>query len=130
MTRASPFSAAGSVNMTTSVAQPCCLRSRAATKPSPPLLPGPQSTQTRAPGDSIDSAAWATARPAFSINSSDGTPAASAKASARRISSTLRSSFMGNATSRALRAADVDDGRTGVVKLWRQVRRLENARPG
>ena len=49
--------------------------SRAATKPSPPLLPGPQATATAAPGGPASSAAAsATARPAFSISVSPGTP--------------------------------------------------------
>jgi len=53
----------------------------ATTKPSPPLLPGPQSTVT-VQGLKRAAIASATARPAFFIRVSDGTPCATAKASA------------------------------------------------
>ena len=67
--------------------QPASASSRAATKPSPPLLPGPHSTETgRVP--QRRTIASATARPAFSINVSPGVPAFAAAASAAYISAT------------------------------------------
>ena len=64
-------------------------RCRAATKPSPPLLPGPHSTTTGRRAWCAVTAS-ATARPAASIRSMPGTPAAIAAASARAISAQVR----------------------------------------
>ena len=72
---------------------PCSRRSRAATKPSPPLLPGPHTTAIAAPARGASAAAAsATARPAFSISVSPGTPCAMARASARPISCAVSNS--------------------------------------
>ena len=57
--------------------QPNAARWRAATNPSPPLFPGPHNT-TAFPRTCRSITASATARPAFSISVSDGTPCASA----------------------------------------------------
>ena len=63
----------------------CSARWRAATSPSPPLLPLPQTTRA-GPPDATGAAASATAAPAVSISSSDGTRCSSiAQASAARI---------------------------------------------
>ena len=73
-------------------AAPASDKTRAATKPSPPLLPGPQSTRTGRPGQPSRAAA-ATAAPAFSMRATPDTPAAMAAASARYISSTESRTF-------------------------------------
>ena len=65
---ASPLSRAASPTSSTSTRKPRSARTRAATKPSPPLLPGPATTTTRAPGGWRSATASATARPAFSIS--------------------------------------------------------------
>ena len=69
---------------------PASRRWRAATKPSPPLLPGPQRTAMRAPAGAISAASSATARPAFSMSVRLGTPAATARRSARAISAVVK----------------------------------------
>ena len=85
---ASPFSRARSPISATRTAQPACSSSLATTKPSPPLLPGPQRTVT---GTAAKRAmiASATDLPAFSISVGPGTPAAAAAASAAAICSML-----------------------------------------
>jgi hypothetical protein len=65
-------------------------RRLAATTASLPLLPGPASTRTGAPGWVRRRAAWATAAPAARMTSSRGTPAAQVRASRSRISATER----------------------------------------
>ena len=47
MAAASPFSASGVPKSARRTSQPRCFRCRATTKPSPPLLPGPQSTAVK-----------------------------------------------------------------------------------
>ena len=89
---ASPVSAARSPSSATRTSQPPAFSSRAATKPSPPLLPGPHSTAIRAPGAAMLAASAATARPAFSISVRLGTPASTARRSARAISSVASNS--------------------------------------
>jgi hypothetical protein len=68
-------------------------RMRAATKPSPPLLPGPATIVTDRPCLRIDTAS-ATARPAFSISVIPGVPPAIARRSASVISALVRTSIM------------------------------------
>ena len=92
---ASPRSAARSPRSATSTAIPAAARRRAATNPSPPLLPGPHRTRTRpspALAPAIASTRSATAAPARRIRSRPGVPAAIAAASARRISSVVSNS--------------------------------------
>src|SRR5262245_12106730 len=67
---------------------------RAATKPSPPLLPGPATTTTRAPGGWRVATASATARPACSIRVRPGVPAAIVRRSASAISAGTTSPVM------------------------------------
>ncbi len=69
-------------------------RRRAATNPSPPLLPGPATTTILLPGGCREATRSATARPAFSIRSMPGTPPAIASRSASAISVAVRSSIM------------------------------------
>jgi hypothetical protein len=93
ITAASPFSASRSPRSATFTGQPASARSRAATNPSPPLLPGPAST-TSGRGLQRSMIARATARPAVSIRSSDATPCATASRSALAISSGRRSAAL------------------------------------
>ena len=79
----------GSASWATRTMKPYSSSSRATTKPSPPLLPGPHSTVT-VEGLKRAAIASATARPAFSIRVSDGTPCATAKASALLICAVVR----------------------------------------
>ena len=65
---------------------------RAATNPSPPLLPGPQSTEIRPAAGVMPAATSATARPAFSMSTTPGVPASIASRSACPISSVVNSS--------------------------------------
>ncbi len=81
---ASPRSAAFSPSSATRTFQPRSARSRAATNPSPPLLPGPHSTATGR-GDQRRETASATASPAFSISATPETPPAIVKRSATPI---------------------------------------------
>src|SRR4051812_4363396 len=87
----------GSASCATRTLKPLSSRCRATTKPSPPLLPGPQSTVT-VQGLKRATMASATARPAFSIRMSDGMPCATAKASAAAISVVVRISWLMPAT--------------------------------
>ncbi len=88
---ASPRSAARSPRSATSTAIPASARRRAATNPSPPLLPGPHRTRI-GPLPVIARARAATAAPARRMRSRPGMPAAIAAASARRISSVVSNS--------------------------------------
>ncbi len=72
-------------------ASPSCCSSRAATYPSPPLLPGPASTSVRH-GRNRCAYRRATARPAFAISVGTATPNAGDAASARAISSGVSNS--------------------------------------
>ena len=90
---ASPLSFLTPPSRPSATGQPASLRYLATTNPSPPLLPGPQSTTTRRRVQRLRKV-LKTERPAFSINSRLGTPAFTAKASARPISSTVRSSLL------------------------------------
>ena len=87
---ASPFSLPASPSSARRTSRPCSARCRAATNPSPPLLPGPQRTSA-GPGQPRRKTASATARPAFSISSTPETPASMARRSARYISSVVSS---------------------------------------
>ncbi len=69
-------------------------QTRAATKPSPPLLPGPATTATCDPGGWRAATRSATARPAFSISSMPGTPPAIVRRSASAISAVVSSSII------------------------------------
>ena len=72
---------------------PCSCRSRAAMKPSPPLLPGPHRTRMRPPPAPCSRrAASATARPAASMRSAPGVPAAIVRRSASPIWATVNTS--------------------------------------
>src|SRR5262245_46691488 len=86
---ASPLSAPRSPNRATRTGHRLTCRCRAATKPSPPLFPGPHSTTTGCRGW-CNVTASATARPAASIKSMPGTPPAIAAESARPISAQVR----------------------------------------
>ena len=77
---------------TTRTIKPRSASNRAATHPSPPLLPGPHSTAIRDPGGTIFAASSATARPAFSIKVRVGTPLAAARRSASAISAVVSNS--------------------------------------
>ena len=68
---ASPFNCAISPSSASRTDQPRSARMRAATKPSPPLLPGPHKATTGRGEKRLETAS-ATARPAFSINSVAG----------------------------------------------------------
>ena len=92
ITAASPLSAPRSPRSATRTSNPRSASSRAATKPSPPLLPGPHSTAILEPAGTIFAVSSATARPAFSISVSDDAPAASASRSANTISAAVKSS--------------------------------------
>jgi hypothetical protein len=70
---ASPERSPGGASRRASTASPDSASARAATRPSPPLFPFPQTTAARLEVAS-PSAASATALPAVSIRSSDGTP--------------------------------------------------------
>ena len=72
--RASPRTSATRPMRNTETSTPRCISVRATTKPSPPLLPRPQSTATWRSSRSpcIASIAATTWRPAFSISTSDG----------------------------------------------------------
>ena len=83
--------ARGGASAASATGQPSCANSRAATYPSPPLLPGPASTSVRH-GRNRCWMARATARPAFAISVGPGTPSAGEAASARAISSGVSSS--------------------------------------
>ncbi len=84
---ASPCSHSAGHTSSTSTCRPAWRSSRAATSPSPPLLPLPQTTATRPPGAWRDTAS-ASPSPARSIRSSDGIPRVSiAHASVSRICS-------------------------------------------
>ena len=67
-----------------------CAKRRAATKPSPPLPPGPQRTTIRPRDFASRAASSATARPARSMSAMPGVPAAMAKRSASPISAGVR----------------------------------------
>lgn len=93
---ASPFKASREPKRPSEISMPCSASSRAATKPSPPLLPGPQTTKTRARTGigctRSRKASRAMAPPARSIKTMPGVPAAIVKRSADAISSFVRSS--------------------------------------
>ena len=85
---------------TPTTSTPRCSSVRATTKPSPPLLPRPQSTATWLVGRSSNAASIAatTWRPAFSISTSDGMPMSSiVRRSASRICSVLSTRIGGRA---------------------------------
>jgi len=114
---ASPRSAATSSKSSTRTGKPRSARTRAAMKPSPPLLPGPATTTTRVPRG-WRATVSATARPAFSISAMPAVPAAIVRRSHSAISSGVSSSIMsrlarrkvaqkiaGKQTSKGLRSA-------------------------
>ena len=90
---ASPLSRSRAPSRARRTDQPAAARWRAATKPSPPLLPGPQSTTT-GHGRWRARTASATAQPAFSMSATPGTPCSAAALSARYISATLKTADM------------------------------------
>ena len=92
MAAASPRRASRLPSSHTRTPWPCSRSIRAATKPSPPLLPGPQRTATEKRAPPSSAAAAATARPAASISAKPGVPALMARRSARPISSVVSSS--------------------------------------
>ena len=84
--RASPFVCDRSPTASTSTSRPSSRRSRATTRPSPPLFPLPHTTRT-GPRPATEAVARASPAPARSIRSSPGIPRSSiAQASAERIS--------------------------------------------
>ena len=86
-TAASPRNSAGGATARTITGWPSSRSRRAATSPSPPLLPLPTTTQT-GPSPAAAAAARARPAPARSIRSSEGVPASwIAQASTARISS-------------------------------------------
>jgi hypothetical protein len=91
ITAASPVSCATGTKHASRTLNPRSARIRAATNPSPPLLPGPHSTAIRAPRFTIFAASSATAVPARSISVRLVMPLAMASASAWRISSAVSS---------------------------------------
>ena len=96
--RASPRSASRGARQPSRTTTPASRRIRAATNPSPPLLPGPHSTATGPPASRRRTTA-ATAAPALSIRSMPALPRAIASASARPISATDSSARPGAAIS-------------------------------
>ena len=92
MAAASPRSVSLSPRRQSRTATPASAMSRAATKPSPPLLPGPQSTTIEPSAGSMRRASSATARPACSISVRPVTPDVMVSASACPISAGVRSS--------------------------------------
>src|ERR1700681_3675327 len=90
MVAASPRNSFGSHNSNTRTARPASISLRAATKPSPPLFPFPQTTPTRCACPKSDRMKRATAAPAFSIRMREETPKCSEVArSISRISAAL-----------------------------------------
>ena len=87
---ASPCSAVTEPSSARRTGQPRSASTRAATKPSPPLFPGPQSTATGCGGHRRETAS-ATLRPAVSISSMPGTPPAIVSRSASPICAGVRS---------------------------------------
>jgi hypothetical protein len=84
---ASPRSSAGSNVASTSTSRPAPRSRRAATRPSPPLLPFPHTITTRPNGERA-ATTRASPSPARSMRSSEGTPRSSiAQASVARIAS-------------------------------------------
>ena len=73
---ASPRSSSPGQSNSASTSKPISRSNRAATNPSPPLFPLPQTTRI-GPSGARSATASATARPAASINSRDGTPCSS-----------------------------------------------------
>ncbi len=71
---ASPFSSDGAASSSTSTTRPARCNRRAATKPSPPLLPLPHTMAMRSALLKFSKMNCATAVPAFSIKVSEGTP--------------------------------------------------------
>src|SRR6056297_2996122 len=97
--RASGGNLSGSPNRTTSAVHPRSASRRAMTKPSPPLLPGPQRTSARrapcARSGHCSSTASTTAAPARSIRASPVTaPFSMASRSTSRISAAFKSSVI------------------------------------
>src|SRR4029077_945332 len=92
---------AASPTRQTSTWRPAAWSLRAATYPSPPLLPGPATTRKRATGPPSVAAASAVAVPAFSIRTDGGSPRRSASASAARVSAAVRSGCIGGTPERA-----------------------------
>ena len=89
--RASPSSASLSPSSASVTGQPSAFSKRAITKPSPPLLPGPQTIRTGRPAHRRRISAT-TAVPAASIRRSPDVPAEMASRSASYICAVVRSS--------------------------------------
>src|SRR5688572_14004115 len=99
---------------------PMSRSTRAATKPSPPLLPGPHTTATcpRSPS-SISIATCATARPAVSISVNAGMPMSSIVArSSARISAAVTTGLMALQPTRDSRYAGGMGARHPVLLGW------------
>ena len=87
LVRASGDSRESGPTSTVRTSSPALRRWRATTKPSPPLLPGPQTIVARRAAGWRCSTSWAAARPARSISTAPGMPRPSiAAASSERIS--------------------------------------------
>src|SRR5215468_9283668 len=94
---ASPFTSPRRPARRTRTRAPLARRCRAATNPSPPLLPRPQSTSTRLPRTGAHSRAMMAAAPlpAFSMRRGPGMPSVSmARASRARISAAVKMGCM------------------------------------
>ncbi len=107
---ASPRKAARSPASATRTRQPRSARIRAATKPSPPLLPGPHSTASGRGGQRRATAS-ATARPACSISTMPGTPEAIVSRSASPICCGVSSAHRRQPSSEIVIAEMWDAGR-------------------
>src|SRR5262245_57425175 len=93
-TAASPLSRSASPTKRIRTRYPRSPRMRAATKPSPPLLPGPATIAIRRPGGCRAATASATARPALSIRSIPAIPLAMLRRSASAISAVVSNSII------------------------------------
>ena len=126
--RASPLRSEASPRSATVTSRPSAMRRRAATNPSPPLLPGPARTRT-GPSAPRPVATSATAFPAASMRVMPGTPAAIARASALAICAAVSNSFMSASRKRGLDAqvfGDVlkidDAGKTPLMRYADETR--------
>ena len=101
--RASAGRRASSPSQVTTGAKPRCRSCAAASKPSPPLLPGPQAIQIVRACGAIAMASRATARPARCISVCGGSAAAAA-CSIRRVAATSNSGAVVAAVMRCMAA--------------------------
>ena len=87
---ASPFNSPADPSSATRTLRPPSARCRAATNPSPPLLPLPQIATTSPSPENRLRQNRATAAPAFSISTATGTPCSTDRLSAAAISAAVR----------------------------------------